>query len=225
MKYCIITYIFGKNKETLKEPLVVDDGVEYICVTDQKGLRSKTWRIVYDVMPNIKSLRDKMANVKYNPFKYTNADKILVMDGTMEIKSNITTLFESFDGYHIGLKNHPCRSNLEQELPCWKKRGLPQTTINKFGVIAKSDRISLSDVKLYETCLILYNNDELCRKICEINLKYMRFLGDGNDMIITNQCPFSYVMHKFFGGTKIFSINQKGYFNRYSHNSKKINNQ
>ena len=120
MKYAVITYIFGKNQELLREPLVIDKDVEYICVTDQKDLKSKIWKIIYEPQNNVKSLRDKVALVKFNPFKYTNAEKIIIQDSSLQCISSLIPLFESINEYDIGLKKHPGRSNLKDELPFGK---------------------------------------------------------------------------------------------------------
>lgn len=218
----VITYIFGKNKEILRTPLVIDPDVEYICVTDQPDLKSDVWKIVIDPMPEISSNRDKMALVKYNPFKYTNAEKILVMDGSFEIKNSLELLFSHFV-YDIGLKYHPIRDYLGEELPVWKKcRNLPDITIQKFKVIAKTDNIDLNKVRLYETSVILYNNNELNKDICDVVLKYMKILGENGNFIITNQCPLSYIMCKYFDNAKVQHIDRNEYFNRYLHNTNKL---
>lgn len=223
MKYAVITYIFGRNKEILREPLVIDKDVEYICVTDQKSLKSKTWKIIYDGMSGIKSLRDKMAYVKYNPFKYTNAGIAMTIDGSLEIKKSLIPMFESMNGYDIGLKKHTVRFNLKQELPCWILRGLPEETVRKFEIMAKTDKINLENVPLYETCVVIHKNTNICKVIGQTNLKYMKFLGNNGNLIITNQCPLSYIMSLYFKSRKIFYINQFEYFNRYTHNTQKIN--
>lgn len=223
-KYAVITYIFGKNKERLRKPLVIDTDIDYICVTDQSDIKSDVWKIVIDTMPEISSNRDKMALVKYNPFKYTNAEKILVIDGSFEIKQSIKQLFEHFV-YDIGLKLHPRRNYLGEELPVWKQcRNLPETTIQKFKIMARKDNLDLNKIKLYESSLILYNNNELNKDICDVVLKYMKILGEDGNFIITNQCPLSYVMRKHFNEVKIQHIDRNDFFNRYIHNTKtKIN--
>lgn len=217
----VITYIFGKNKELLREPLVIDPDTEYICVTDNKDLTSINWKIVIDEMTDITSLRDKMANVKYNPFKYTNAENILVMDGTLEIKQSLKILFDKIQEHDIGLKLHTYHFNLKDELPHWIPRGLSKETIAKFYIMAKADNIDLSKVKEYETCFIVYKNNDFCKAFGQRNLEYMKLLGDGKNLIMTNQCPLSYMVHKEYKDAKILHINQMYFFNRYFHNTNK----
>lgn len=219
MKNAVVTYIFGENRELLREPLVVDEDNEYLCITDNPKLQSNNWKMILDPMKEINSLRDKVAHIKFNPFKYTNAENILVMDGSLEIKNSLLPLFEEIKDYDIGLKLHTYHFNLKAELPFWLSRGLPKETILKFYQMARIDGIDLSKVTEYEGCLILYKNNVYCKKFCKEILSYMKFLGDGENMIITNQCPLSYLVHKNHKSDKIFKINQFDYFNRYIHNT------
>lgn len=215
---CVITYIFGKNQEILRDPYI-DSDTEYLCITDNKDLKSKCWKIIYDPMNDIQSLRDKVANVKFNPFKYTNSENILVIDGALEIKKTLKSLFNEIKNYDIGLKLHSYHFNLKEELPYWISRGLSQESITKFHKMAKIDNIDLSKVTEYEGCLLLYKNNKFCKEFCNEILTYMQFLGDGKNMIITNQCPLSYIVYKNHKNDKILKINLFDYFNRYCHNT------
>jgi len=224
MKYAVITYIFGKNQELLREPLIIDKGVEYICITDQKDLKSKIWKIIYEPQSNVKSLRDKVALVKFNPFKYTNADKIIIQDSSLQCISSLIPLFESINEYDIGLKKHPFQSNLKEELPYWKPRGLQQFQIKKFEKMASMNNIKLEEIPLYECCLLCIHNNEKTKEIFKQLLNLMKILGYNNDMIITQQCPFAYLLKTYYNNLKIKILNQHNYFNRYMHNTKRRNN-
>lgn len=223
MKNAVVTYIFGENRELLREPLVVDKDTEYICVTDQTKLKSNVWKLVYDPMPEIRSLRDKVANIKFNPFKYTTAKNIFVIDGSMEIKESLISLFDELKDYDIGLKLHTFHKTLKEELPYWVPRGLSKDTIKKFYKMAKIDNIDLANVVEYEGSLLLYKNTNFCKNFGQNILKFMKFLGEKDNMIVTNQCPMSYWVHKNFKDTKILFIDQFKYMNRYIHNTNRIN--
>lgn len=223
MNNCVITYIYGSNKEILREPKVIDKDTEYLCITDNPNLQSNAWNIILDPMKEINSLRDKVAYIKFNPFKYTNAENILVMDGTMEIKTSLISLFEEIKDYDIGLKLHTYHLNLKAELPHWLHRGLTKNEFIKFIKMAEFDKIDLSKVTEYEGCLILYKNNDFCKKFGNEVLSYMYFLSDSDNLIVTNQCPLSYITHKNYINNKILKINQFNYFNRYEHNQNKVN--
>jgi len=218
MKKCVITYLYG-NKEIIREPLVKDDDIEYICVTDDNNIKFGDWKPIYDPMKNIHSLRDKVANVKFNPFKYTDADEILIMDGSYQIKSYLNPLFEEFKDFDIGLKLHTYHFNLREELPYWLNRGLSKTQYINFHKMAEIDKIDLSKVTEYEGSLLLYKNNNYGKSFGDEVLSYMKMLGEGENLIVTNQCPLSYIVYKNHQKDKIYNINQFNYFNRFIHRS------
>lgn len=219
MKYAVITFIFGKNKELLRKPLVKDD-IEYICVTDQKDLKSSDWKIIYDEMPEVKCVRDKMVYVKYNPFKYTNADYACVIDGTLEIKNSLLSLFGQLDNHDILIKQYPTNKSLYAELLEWiKTRNMPANAIHKFQVMAKHDKIDIYKNYLIESCVLVYKNSPKTQELFNKELDYMKFLGENGNLFLSNQCVLTYIIQN--EDFNIGYINQKLYFNRYWHNSKK----
>lgn len=219
MKYAVITYIFGKNTEHLKEPMVLDSNVEYICVTDQKDLCSKNWKIIYEPMTEIKSNRDKVVYVKFNPFKYSTAEKICVIDGTLEIKKSLIPLFEQVKENDILVKKHPERNNLFVELQEWiKTRGMPKSALMKFQTMAEKHNIDLHRNYLLEGCIIVYNKTENTLNLCNDEITYLNFLGENGSMFYSNQCVLTFLTE--INKIKLDYLNQKDYFVRYLHNSK-----
>jgi len=47
-RYSILTFIIGKGYEKVHEIVNKQDDVEYILVTNDKDLQSKSWNVVYD---------------------------------------------------------------------------------------------------------------------------------------------------------------------------------
>lgn len=222
MKFAVITYIFGKGKEILRKPLVKDN-IEYICVTDQKDLKSLDWKIIYDEMPKVKCIRDKMVYVKYNPFKYTDADRICVIDGTLEITQSLIPLFEQVKDNDLLIKLHPERDNLFVELGTWiKTRGMSSDYLQKFQVIAKCEKLDLNRKFLLESCVIVYTRKPIIQKLCEEEISFMKFLGNNGNLFLSNQCVFTLLIQK--AKVKFGFINQKDFFKRYNHGTTKIHN-
>lgn len=220
MKYAVITYIFGKGKEILRKPLVKDN-IEYICVTDQKDLQSNDWKIVFDEIPQANCVRDKMVYVKYNPFKYTDADKICIIDGTLEITKSLLPLFEQANDKDILIKMHPERNNLITELNEWiRTRGMPKDAISKFQVIAKHEHLDLNRKFLLESCVIVYSKQPNVKELCEAELSFMKFLGNNGNLFLSNQCVLTLLIQK--EQMKLGFINQKEFFKRYNHGTNKL---
>lgn len=223
MNYCVITYIFGKNKEILRDPLVIDNNIEYICVTDQKDLKSKIWKIIYDEIPQAKCIRDKMVYVKYNPFKYTEANIICVIDGTLEITQSLIPLFEQVKDNDLLIKLHPERNNLFAELCEWiKTQGMEKEAVNKFQVIANHEKLDLNKKFLLESCVIVYTKKTIIQELCEEEISLMKFLGNNGNLFLSNQCVFTLLIQK--AKVKFEFINQKDFFKRYNHGTTKLHN-
>jgi hypothetical protein len=214
----VVTYIFGENQEILREPLVVDPGVDYICVTDQPSLKSKHWRIIVDDIPQAKCIRDKMPLVKYNPFKYTNADRIIVMDGTLQVRNTLMPLFDTLMYNSLLIKRHPDRDTLSDELMAWVTlRGMNATVVNAFHAMAQLDHIDLDNKFLVESCIIGYRRNNMIAQLCLQVLYYMRFLGENGKLCMTNQCPLTYLIEK--NNIKYSCIDQQLIATRYHHNT------
>jgi len=86
-KFVVYTAI-TKRYDTLKEPLVVNDKVDYICFTDNDKLESKIWKIVY-----IKDLYHK--EPKILPQKYLEGyTHSLWIDGSCKLLVDPMILFD-----------------------------------------------------------------------------------------------------------------------------------
>jgi hypothetical protein len=214
----VITYIFGHNTEILRAPLYTDDNTEYICVTDNKDLSSEHWNVIYDTMPHATCPRDKMVYVKYNPFGYTNAENIVLLDGSLQIHSSLGSLFNMLSNHRILVKRHPCRDNLLTELDEWHRtRNLPAETITKFKAMASIDGIDLRRPHLIESCLLAYKRTVETTSLCNTVLTYMNFLGVHPKLCLTNQCVLTYLIYKL--NIPVGWINQHLYCTRYYHNT------
>lgn len=221
-KYVVITFLYGENYTKIYRPLYIDDNVTYICFTDRLDLFSDVWYIKYFPLENIKAYRDKIANIKFNIFNYIDAEKYLIIDSTMEIKSSLSPLFNN--DYIIGLKHHLVAKNLYHELLRWHDlRNLDIEVVNNFIKQSKQDNIELYDIPVYEGNVLLFSNNIICKNISNDVLSLMKKLSTNNDLIITNQCPLSYIIYKKYRHIKYFNIKQANYFNRYLLNENNLN--
>jgi hypothetical protein len=130
--YTVITYIIG-DYEVVHElgfnPATTPH-VEYLLVTDNKNLKSDTWKIVYDEELDKPELLpfDRVFHVRYNLFKYTNNDIIIRIDGSIGVNKPLDPMIEEFiNGEYDGCINiHPGRNNIIDECFTWTvMRGFP----------------------------------------------------------------------------------------------------
>jgi len=121
-RYSVLTYLFG-TYETLHEIQDVQNDVEYICVTDNPNLTSKTWTIVVDTINENYTAFRKVIEVRYHPFKYVHTDVCMIIDGSLELLKFPRHLCEfvcSAD-YDLVTLAHPSRNRIDDELIAWQK--------------------------------------------------------------------------------------------------------
>ncbi len=116
-KYVVLTYLFGGHT-LLRDPLYVDKDVEYVCISDRPNIVSKTWKIVVNPLAHLKDNRLRVAYIKFHPFEFVNAEKVLVLDASYQIHGSILSLFGQADK-DIMLLPHLYRSHLKEELSTW----------------------------------------------------------------------------------------------------------
>ena len=74
-KITVITAIFNKF-DILREPLIVNKNIKYICITDDPTLKSNVWKIIVNPSNINKrwSGRKKTYYVRYHPFEFCDDD-------------------------------------------------------------------------------------------------------------------------------------------------------
>lgn len=214
----VITYIFGHNQEILKEPQKIDGYTDYICITNQTNLKSKHWKIIYDEIPQTNISRDKVVYVKFNPFKYTTAKNICIIDGTIEIKAPLYDLFQPLSEYDILVKKHTERNCIADELIAWKKlRNLKTSFIEKFKILADTLNVNLSNEFLIEGNIIVIKNNDTTKYLFENLINNMEKLSE-DILFPSNQCMLS-LMLQAYNINYDYIKNPEEYFSRYEHNS------
>lgn len=93
-KTVIYTSIYG-NYDDLIEPEFIPDNCDFICFTDNKSLKSNTWKIVYE--PALYSTANRNAKkFKVLPHRYLQQYKYSIwVDGNMLIRGDINEIIDS----------------------------------------------------------------------------------------------------------------------------------
>lgn len=87
IKSCVITAIYDRY-DTLKPILPQTEcDVDWVCVTDDKDLKSDEWRIIYDPHPSIHPNR-AAKNPKMFPWQYTNSRSSIWLDASFQVISD-----------------------------------------------------------------------------------------------------------------------------------------
>ena len=109
-RYTILSFIIGRDYELLHEVKCPQDNVEYLMVTDDPDLKSKTWKVIYDEdLLKLKTPFERCFAVRYNVFKYASTDLCFTIDGSIEVSGSLDALAQKMeDGkYDFCLMPHP----------------------------------------------------------------------------------------------------------------------
>jgi len=185
--YSILT-VNTNHYEKIHEVQNPNPNVEYVCVTDDETLTSKTWKLIYkkDIW---------FLDVKHNVFDYVSTDVCLWLDGSYQITDDPTEEFvmpfiKSDKEMMISL--HNWRTNVFDELcQWWIGRNVQTKNVKALcSILCKNDmsgkdilfQTSCYLVKKTESVIKLYNTIREVEKVCSIDGPYR------DDQVITSMC-------------------------------------
>lgn len=87
-KYTVLCFIVN-GYEKVREVQNPDPDVEYILVTDDRDLKTSTWRVVYDAELDKMAPFEKCHNIKYNVFKYASTELCIYIDASIQVKGSL----------------------------------------------------------------------------------------------------------------------------------------
>lgn len=117
-RICIFTCITGEY-DTLIEIKNKEEGIDYICYTNNKNIKSKTWKIIYIQDDNLSNalLNRKIKILGTDELK--KYDLTMYMDGQIEFSSSIKEFIEKYvdlENYDIVGFRHHSRKNIKEEM-------------------------------------------------------------------------------------------------------------
>lgn len=226
-KYCVITFLFN-GYDLLREPIFVNDDIDYYCLTDDKSLTSKVWKCIYinDFDTDNLSGVQKTYMAKYSFYKFLHKEYewYMTIDASLEINCDLMPIFKKLEneGFDIGLSMHPVRSIWKDEYLCWiYARNLNKKYYSIFDDYAKKCGFdSNSQTGLIECTIKIYKNTldviSFIKELYNVLLETNNF-EDKND-----QCYFTCVFSKYDNVLKsLFFYRQlytkSKYFKSYYH--------
>jgi hypothetical protein len=198
--YTVLTYIIG-DYETVHE-LEFDPAttphVEYLLVTDNKNITSKTWKIVYDetlVNDDLHTF-DRCYNIRFDLFKYATHDICVRIDGSIGINKPLDNIIQTFiDGNYDGCLNiHPGCDNIIEEYFRWViKRGFsPLEAIFHVKYIQDKFNYNFQTKGLIELCFTINKRGSLTDNIDYDMKKMLRESNVSNYLYENKDKPMHY---------------------------------
>ena len=167
-KYVVYTAIFN-SYDTLKDPYIISNEIDYICYTDSKELQSDVWKIVFIDTEDNPSLKNRELKLLYPHRDFRDYAYSLYVDGSIMIKEDLLPFFEKYVGIApiINFK-HPNNDCIFTEIiRCiQQRRGNAEKLIQQYNVYlhyGMPKHWVLSDNKI----ILRENNSEVTKKIME----------------------------------------------------------
>ena len=201
IKYSIVTMVFN-NYDLLREPKVVDENAEYVCITDNKELRSDVWKIRY--MPALDT--DKLSGIqktyiiKYAKFLnfISNESKYVIrVDASVQINQPLTPIIEYLDNnnHDALLLAHTHRDDFIEEYKIWvTARKYDIKNYEKFLRYMSEKQFNINHTGLIECTIQIF-------RISDTTVSLLKEMGDllatqvqYNDQ---DQCWFTYLFSKY----------------------------
>lgn len=181
-KICLYTCVTG-NYDSLKELEQKEKNIDYYCFTNDRGLKSKTWNVIYvenDSLDDI-TLARKIKILGHEIIS-ENYEISVWIDGAFLIRNSINEFLNNYcdlDNYDFAVPIHHERKNVYQEIVEVVKKG--RESLNNARKIQKF--LEKEDFKnsngLYETgILVRRHNKQIVKKAMKLwfslILKYSR---------------------------------------------------
>lgn len=228
MRYSVLTYIFNRY-DWLREVQQPDPEAEYICVTDDRNLRSNTWKLVYDDKLDGLSPFDKCYEVRFHPFRYVNSDICLRVDGSVLCKQSPAPVIDKFEEgrYDRCLMIHPARNRMEPEYDIWCRcRRYPRQQADRCLEMMRQLGYDMNYRGLYQGCFEILRNNEINTEINTLTFDFLLDLGTEDGRIERlDQTITSFVINRMFADklhvlpVSESMVTRSPYFQWYIHRS------
>lgn len=214
----VYTAIFN-DYDWLKDPVVVSDGVDYICYTDSDHIKSDIWKIVkVNANGQSPSLLNRKIKLLYPYTELKDYDYSLYVDGSIMIKGDVNDFLGKYLPQNPILMNfrHPHNDCIYEEIRrCIQQgRGNPDKLLEQYARYEKEGvpaQYGLSDNKI----LLRDNHSEFGKQMMEEWYdQVLRYSG-------RDQVCLSYILFRHHLSYSFFeeNIERNCYFENWPHNT------
>ena len=213
-KYTVLSFIIGKDYELLHEVQNPRDDVEYLMVTDDPDLKSKTWKVIYDKdLLKLKTPFERCFAVRYNVFKYCSTDICVTIDGSIEVSGSLDVLIDKFNAgsYDFCLMPHPLWPDFQSEYAAWiKMRKYPIENTMRFADFLQKSRYDTSYKGLFQLCFSVKRKCKVVDAADAMTMATLKWLSLPFDTFERlDQTVFTYIMNRYFSDAKVLPVSEQ----------------
>ena len=221
-KICVYTCITGAYDD-LKEVKIMEEGIDYLCFTNNKKIKSKTWKIIY--------IEDKTLDNHYlsrklkmlgDPYLDKNYTLSIYIDASIIFKKSV----KEFLAKYFDLKNdlfaackHSVRNSIKEEAEACIIKGKDREEIIKKQLAFYQKEKFKDDLGLLEMTLIIKRHrNPLVKKTMELWFKMILEYSK------RDQLSFMYCLSKTKLPVKVIPLNvwKNDYIEHTPHNKDKF---
>ena len=222
-QYSVVTFLFG-DYDKLRDPDVIDENAEYICLTDRTDLQSNVW--------NFKNIKDydisnynnwqKTLIARYTALNYISTNKCIILDASVKINGFLNKFINECADVELGVIVHPFRDSYLDEINEWiTKRNLDQQQKNDFIKYCEDNDYDINLKGFIMITLMYVRNDEKMKSF--MNHVLNELINNFNFSTRIDQIYFSVILFKYHNDIirryYSYQILNSQYFTYYYHNS------
>jgi hypothetical protein len=214
-KICVYTCITG-NYDNLIEIKTKEEGIDYLCFTNNKKIKSKSWKIIYIDDKNLNDVQ-LSRKIKILGNDYTEKYDITIwLDGNQYFKKSIHDFLKKFiynsNTNFIAFKHHS-RNSIYQEINAcmYFKKETKEKLLNLKKYYLKHGYPESDG--LIEASIIIRknNNDKLLKKTMKMWFKYfLKYVS--RDQLLFNYCTYITGMPVTYIDLNIWDNEWTGYY-------------
>ena len=202
MRYTVLTYIFD-GYEKVHEIREKDPDADYVLVTDDKNLKSDTWRVVHDDSLNSFSAFGRCYEVRFHPFSYVDTPIVVRVDGSIELRKSLKPMVDAFElgRYDRCLMIHPHRNTMPEEYNAWVRfRGYSLKQSAKCLMLMQRMGYDFDYKGLYQGCFEIVRDNQVNRDVNDMTFGLLCALATDGKIERVDQTVTSFVLNRFFEG-------------------------
>ncbi len=171
-KVCVYTCITG-DYDDLKEVLVKEDNIDYICFTNNKKITSNSWKIIHIEDNNLDNhYLSRKIKMLGHPYIDKNYDLSIWIDASIIFKKSVTNFLHKYFDLKKDLLaacKHFARNSIREEAKvCLRYQKDSKDKINKLLSFYEKENFQDNLGLLEMTLIIKRNRDPLVKKTMEL---------------------------------------------------------
>jgi hypothetical protein len=189
------------------------NATERLLFTDNKT-NVKNWNIQY-IKPAKDYPFDDIFSIRWNPFKYTNTDYVIWLDGSIKINGSVKKYIDEMikTNSDFGVLKHPFRNNIFDEYREWCKiRNYNQTMAFKWLNYITENGWNPKNIGLYQVNVCIFKNTERIKQFCLDACKELHVM-DNKHFERLDQPIITYLLKTKYKDLNILELSEKMYKN------------